>query len=134
MSGDIRQQLIEALDQAEERARGLLVAAQRTSLMLKEPRLLGLQIPGWHAWPDVEAMCARELRLIERDRQLLADYEEAYTAQQARASQPSLLLPPYPEQRGSVKDGWMFAGRVNTLRSQVERAAVFWFGTPEVDR
>lgn len=87
---DLYVRLQKALDEAEQRGRALLVSAQRTSLMLKEPRLLGREIPGWHAWPDVEAMCGRELGLIERDRKLLAWHD------QSASVHCSCSLPLYP--------------------------------------
>src|SRR5690348_10511110 len=84
MADDIRTRLSEALDEAEKRARDLLVHAQRNSLAVKEPKLLGRTIPGWHDWPDVEAMCARELRAVERDRQLLAECFEVIDSTEER--------------------------------------------------
>jgi hypothetical protein len=115
VTDDIRTRLAEALDQAEQRARDLLVHAQRTSLAVKEPRLLGREIPGWHDWPDVEAMCARELRMIERDRALIGRHREAELSAEA------------PD---ASRRGWL-EGQLNALTDEVERAAACWLGTPE---
>lgn len=119
MTADVRQQLTEALDGAAGRARALLVQAQRVSLTLKEPRLLGREIPGWHEWPDVEAMCARELRSIERDRALIERHK--------------------PELSGSGEPGLWCAGCDSNYEQVAEcpellAAAAFWLGTPEADR
>lgn len=46
----------------EERARKLLEVARDAIGALKEPRLLGREIPGWHSWPDVEAAASQALR------------------------------------------------------------------------
>jgi hypothetical protein len=137
VTGDIRKQLIEALDEAEKHARELLVMAQRTSLAVQEPALLGRCVPGWYAWPDVEAMCARELRMIERDRQLLADV--VMVEEQQREHSAKLLktwkpggdeasIPRLQEHAERV------GGRLDALTAEVERAVTFWLGTPEVDR
>lgn len=66
------------------------------------------------------------LKLIQRDRALLTEYVEDKAALDRRTADGARFLLGVGELRGSVKDGWTFAGRVNTLRSQVERAAEFW--------
>lgn len=46
----------------EEQARKLAEVARDAIEKLKDPRFLGREIPGWHAWPDVEATAFRALR------------------------------------------------------------------------
>ena len=65
------------LDEDEERATKLLEISRQAIEMLKDPRLLGRVIPGWHSWPDVEAMSSRVLREVEAKRAIVAEYETA---------------------------------------------------------
>lgn len=62
------------ITEQEESARKLMRFAQETYLRTREPRLLGREIPGWHAWPDVEAMCVRVLADCERDRRIAVEH------------------------------------------------------------
>lgn len=64
------------LDEAEAAARELLRTAQDVSLKLKDPALLGRRMPGWHSWPDVEAMCTGRLADIEAMRAVLAMHHQ----------------------------------------------------------
>jgi hypothetical protein len=60
------------LSDAETRARDLLRTAQGVRLALQEPRLLGREIPGWHSWADVEAMCEGALSEVATWRAIIA--------------------------------------------------------------
>lgn len=62
------------LDETEANAKGLLAEAQRVQKQLEENSrlLLGHMVPGWHDWPDVEAMAARVLRDIAAKRAIVA--------------------------------------------------------------
>lgn len=59
------------LDEQAGRARSLLAGAQHTSLALREPRLLGREIPGWGYWPDVERVCRELLAEVDVKRRVL---------------------------------------------------------------
>lgn len=59
------------LAEAEAAARDLLRTAQNVSLELKDPALLGRHMPGWHSWPEVEAVCAGRLADIAAMRAIL---------------------------------------------------------------
>lgn len=69
------------LAEEEARSAALLEAARQAIDALKEPRLLGREIPGWHSWPDVEAMCSRVMQDVEAGRRIVADCER-YTSGQ----------------------------------------------------
>ena len=64
------------LDEEEARTRALLENARYAAAAVREPRLLGREIPGWHSWPDVVAMCAETETGIEADRAVLDLYRE----------------------------------------------------------
>ncbi|MER7331692.1 MULTISPECIES: DUF6221 family protein [unclassified Micromonospora] len=64
--------LHEQITAAEASTRTLLYWAQQTVLTLKEPRLLGKEIPGWHDWPNVEKMCQQRLAELDAKRRILA--------------------------------------------------------------
>lgn len=53
------------LDERHARAAKLLRYAQENDVAVRDPRLLGRTVPGWHDWPEVEQM-AREV-LAEAD-------------------------------------------------------------------
>ncbi|WP_341719960.1 DUF6221 family protein [Micromonospora sp. FIMYZ51] len=63
--------LAEQIDAAETRTRKLLTEAQRNDLAVKDPRLLGRYIPGWHDWPDVERVCRDRLADLDAKRRIL---------------------------------------------------------------
>ena len=71
------------LDEDEERARKLLVTAQRASLTLEDPKYLGRSQPGWYAWPDVEAVLARALADVDAKRRVV-EHTEACRADRRR--------------------------------------------------
>ncbi|MFG1846751.1 hypothetical protein [Micromonospora carbonacea] len=56
---------------AETRTRELLYWAQQTTLTLKDPKLLGKYIPGWHDWPAVERVCRERLAELDAQRRIL---------------------------------------------------------------
>jgi hypothetical protein len=60
------------LGEDKSRASRLLEIARDAIGALKEPRLLGREVPGWHSWPDVEAMCSSALRDVEAKRVIVA--------------------------------------------------------------
>lgn len=61
-------------DEAEATTRDLLYWAQQTILTLKDPKLLGKYIPGWHDWPKVEQMCRDRLADLDSKRAILAEH------------------------------------------------------------
>lgn len=65
------------LDEDEVAAQKLMRDAQDAQLQLKEPRLLGREIPFWYRWPDVEAMSAGVLREVAAKRAVIEVYEVA---------------------------------------------------------
>lgn len=112
----IRTRLSEALDEAEKRAQWLLGIAREVRRELKDPKLLGHLMPGWGAWPDVEAICQRELRLVERDRQLLDHYTRVVDS---------------IEQADSTTGRTIRRVMAEVLESEIERLRAFWLGTQE---
>lgn len=74
MGGDLAAFLAERYDEAGGSAQKLLRTAQDVRLALQDPRLLGRIIPGWHSWPDVEAMCTSRLADIALKRAILAGH------------------------------------------------------------
>lgn len=71
MSDDLRTRLHTAITTQRDEARKLLTYAQQNSLTLADPKLLGMYIPGWHEWPDVERMAMLALAQCERDQRVL---------------------------------------------------------------
>ena len=63
-------------DEAEAEARNLLQIAQDVRVELADRSLLGRRVPGWHSWPDVEAMCTGRLADIALKRAILALHAE----------------------------------------------------------
>ena len=61
------------LDEAAARAGSLLRTAQSAARELSEHALyyLGRPVPGWHSWPDAEAMCSLVLRDVEAKRAII---------------------------------------------------------------
>ncbi|MEU3452150.1 DUF6221 family protein [Micromonospora sp. NPDC006766] len=66
--------LLQEIDTAEASTRELLYWAQQTILTLKDPKLLGKYIPGWHDWPKVEEACHQRLAELKSDRLILAEH------------------------------------------------------------
>ncbi|MCX5066632.1 DUF6221 family protein [Micromonospora lupini] len=60
------------LDMNQESTRTRLYWAQQTILTLRDPKLLGKYIPGWHDWPQVEAMCQQRLAELDAARQIIS--------------------------------------------------------------
>lgn len=56
------------LAEAEIRAGQLFAYAEQHIQQLKDVRLLGRTIPGWHDWPDVKRMCTEQLAEITAKR------------------------------------------------------------------
>lgn len=124
MSGDVRTRLSEALQLAEDQARAAMGHRRHqvfdgTGIVTMSPTLTGL-----HRSVVIEGNVATflrrwdpstVLRLIERDRQLLADYDQ---------TRDNDFWEPH-ESAG---------GYAAAVKDQLERAAAFWLGTPEVDR
>lgn len=94
------------------------------SLELQEPKLLGSYQPGWYSWPKVETLVTDRIRLVARDRALLADLDEAQKAMDRAVLGFGL---------GDVFEGELIAvtARLKALREEVKRAAESWLG-PEV--
>ena len=115
------------LDDEETRARDLLRAAQAASLAVKEPRLLGREIPGWHSWPDVEAMCESALREIEAKRAILAKHH-AETPSKYGRDEPRCAV--CLTDRGRWPDDW--SGDPWPCRT-VRVSVAVWDGDPGYD-
>lgn len=77
MRPDIAEFLRARLDERGERAKKLLRYAQENDLAVRDPRLLGRVIPGWHEWPEVEQMAREVLADVDADRRIMELTEEA---------------------------------------------------------
>ncbi|MER5608199.1 DUF6221 family protein [Micromonospora tulbaghiae] len=73
--GELGTWLRAQLDAVETETRNLLAEAQRVSLTLKEPRLLGREIPGWHSWRDVEQVCVDRLAELAVMRRVVDEHD-----------------------------------------------------------
>lgn len=80
------------LDEDEERWRKMLADAQRVSLEVQEPELLGRRIPGWYLWRDVAVLCEEALRGIAGSRHVVA----LHTDQHECAGWPAAYDYPFP--------------------------------------
>jgi hypothetical protein len=68
------------LDEDQQQAEKLMRFAQDTHLAFQDhKRFLGRDVPGWHTWPDVEAMCGRALADIKAKRGTLALHQPQAT-------------------------------------------------------
>ena len=67
--------LLARIAEDEASARRLLRYAQENELACKEPQMLGKRLPGWHEWPDVQAMCGRALAECEVKRRLVNEFK-----------------------------------------------------------
>lgn len=155
MTGDIRQQLIEALDQAEKLASGALLHPTRFDPNTLEHIRDGTDDGVWHvgehyhecevATSSGEIVVYDEgrptaaqalhiarwdpstvLRLVERDRQLLAGATTVEAAIDA-----TLTAYGGDELAGMVLKA---VAKAEVMEGELRRAAAFWLGTPEVDR
>lgn len=68
------------LDEDEAQAAKLLEISREAIEMLKDPRFLGREVPGWHSWPDVEAMSSRALREVAAKWRIVRDFETSVWA------------------------------------------------------
>jgi hypothetical protein len=68
--------LLARIAEDERSTRSLLQSFRETREQLKNPKTLGLFMPGWHDWPQVEKMCARVLAECEVTRQVIARTEK----------------------------------------------------------
>ncbi len=76
MDTDLVTWMGEQFDVDEKSAQWLMRFAQDTQLTFEDHRKwLGREVPGWHSWPDVEALCGRTLAEITAKRAILADCE-----------------------------------------------------------
>jgi hypothetical protein len=71
---DIAEFVIARLGEDEVRATALREAAREAVERLQGPHFLGREIPGWHSWPDVDAMCTRTLRDVAAKRAVMAEH------------------------------------------------------------
>lgn len=78
--------LVARLDEREARARKLLDVARKARETNSEPWMLGRQSPGWHSWPDVEAMCEQALREVAAKRAMLDRHRPVVAAGARRQS------------------------------------------------
>lgn len=148
---DVRQQLTEALDEAEKQAKAALhhplgdddsVFGQRVGTdsgvwvvdehddrqVVSPTDSIFIYNEGGHN-EDQAAHIARwdpatVLRLVERDRALLDDMDEAQSAMDAAVSAFEV---------GRHGELVAATARCKALRRQVERAAASWLGTPEAE-
>lgn len=99
--------LLARIAEDEERARSLQRRAQDTQLTLRDPKLLGLYIPGWHDWPDVEVMAAHLLAECEAKRRIVEEhpFEHAGMPYQAYSCRTCVN----PEERDGYPDEWTAA-------------------------
>jgi hypothetical protein len=74
---DLAEFVLARIAEEESTARKLLATAQRVSLTLADPKWLGLPAPGWYAWPEVEALCARTIAGCEARRRIVGRLETA---------------------------------------------------------
>lgn len=66
--------LLQQIEAAEASTRDLLYWAQQTILTLKDPKLLGKYIPGWHNWPKVERVCQERLAELAALRAVITEH------------------------------------------------------------
>lgn len=69
--------LREQIAEDEEAARKRMHHAQENHLLLQDPKYLGLFVPGWHEWPEIEAAAAHALAQCEAHTAILDRYERA---------------------------------------------------------
>jgi Family of unknown function (DUF6221) len=79
------------LDEGEAQAAKLLEIAREAVEMLKDPRFLGREVPGWHWWPDVETMSSRALRDVAAKRAILSDYLDCARAHRDGNGYPEVM-------------------------------------------
>ncbi len=162
MTADVRQQLTEALDEVERLARRaaevcdchlpagewafdeeddegrILIVDDPHPTMPRKP--LSRRWNGSYEGLQWAAHIARwdpnaALRLVERDRQLLADV--AVVEEQQRENTQQLTEAWVPRNGDRTRLALLrphasrIAGRLDALRSEIERAAAFWLGTPD---
>lgn len=63
------------LDDRHARASKLLRYAQENDVAVRDPRLLGRTIPGWHEWPEVEQMAREVLAEVDAKRRIITEHE-----------------------------------------------------------
>jgi hypothetical protein len=68
--------LLARIAEDEAAARRLLRYAQENELAVGEPQMLGRRIPGWHEWPDVQAMCSHVLAECAAKRRIVARHSQ----------------------------------------------------------
>lgn len=73
---DLASWLLEQVAEEQEAARKLERRAQEHALHIQEPNLLGRVIPGWHDWPDIEAMAHRVAAECEAKRRIIELHDE----------------------------------------------------------
>lgn len=71
--------LLARIAEEEERAKKLQERAGQHRVTVREPRLLGREIPGWHDWTEVQALAARMLAECDVKRRLLVAAAQANT-------------------------------------------------------
>jgi hypothetical protein len=59
----------------EKRARKCIQRAQENYRTVRNPRLLGREIPGWHEWPEIEADAIYTLADCEAKRFIVNEYK-----------------------------------------------------------
>ncbi|WP_431728605.1 DUF6221 family protein [Verrucosispora sp. TAA-831] len=117
MSGDLSTWLTAQIDAAEARTRERLYWAQQTILTLKDPRLLGKYIPGWHDWPDVERVCTERLAELAAARRILDAHADALRMHRLMS-----------EADDDAKWDWLF--KSEALEGAVRLLAVPYAGQP----
>jgi hypothetical protein len=94
---DVLAFLTAQLDADERQTRALAAVARDTIAELKDVKLLGRHIPGWHTWPDVEKACRERLLDIAAKRRIVEEF--SWEAGETRAVM-------YLAQAYAGREGW----------------------------
>lgn len=81
-------------------ARDLLYAAREVQATLRDPRTLGLLIPGWFLWPEIERQAERAVTDCDAKRDLVNYYGNVRPGAYALKllAQPYADHPDFPEE------------------------------------
>lgn len=86
--------LTSCLDEDQQKAEKLMRFAQDTHLTFQDhKRFAGRDVPGWHSWPDVEAICGRTLADIAAKRVIITDYAATVAIEEEAAGRIREAMP-----------------------------------------